>query len=100
MIQITEEQTAQVKYLLEQSMQGNHILFDSKTLRRVLGTPPSSDASTSCVAHHIEKVMGLRQLAQKHAYLERLDARTYDQVVRSYFNIVENRLLESRGSAH
>ena len=39
MIYITEEQVAQVKYLLEQAIQGNHILFDSPTLKRIIESP-------------------------------------------------------------
>jgi len=63
MITITEDQAHQVKSLLEQAIQGNHILFEPQ--------------------------------------LERLDQTTIDLVVKTYFNIVENRLLEdSRKATH
>ena len=35
MIHISKHQLAQVEYLLEQSAQGNHVLFDTDELRRV-----------------------------------------------------------------
>lgn len=105
MIYITEEQAAQVKYLLEQAIQGNHILFDSETLKRVLQIPHSHPSEKTkeegySHEHHIEKVMGFKGLAEKHAYLERLDAKTFEGVVRTYLNIVENTLFEAKGTVH
>lgn len=105
MIYITEEQAAQVKYLLEQAIQGNHILFDSKTLKRILEiphsvTPEKTKAEGYSHEHHIEKIMGFKGLAEKHAYLERLDPKTFEGVVRTYLNIVENTLFEAKGTIH
>jgi len=100
-IYITEEQAAQVKYLLEQAIQGNHILFDSPTLKRILETPAGAPESESYAAEpHIEKLMGLKTLAEKRAFLERLDAKTFEGVVRTYLNIVENTLFEAKGTVH
>lgn len=101
MIYITEDQAAQVKYLLEQAIQGNHILFDPPTLKRILETPaaPEGDESTGAEPH-IEKLMSLKGLPEKRAYLERLDAKTFEGVVRTYLNIVENTLFEAKGTVH
>lgn len=104
MIHITKEQAEQVKYLLEQAMQGNHILFDPGTLRKIL-EKPSDESSLEgderySVEHHIEKLMSLRGLAEKRAYLERLDSQTFEGVVRTYLNIVENTLFEAKGTLH
>lgn len=101
MIYITEDQAAQVKYLLEQAIQGNHILFDSPTLKRILEMPlPAADDENYSVEPHIEKLMSLSGLAEKRAYLERLDAKTFAGVVRTYLNIVENTLFEAKGTVH
>lgn len=103
MIYITEDQAAQVKYLLEQAIQGNHILFDSSTLKRILEAPVVAVAVTDenySLEHHIEKIMSLKGLAEKRAYLERLDPQTFDGVVRTYLNIVENTLFEAKGTVH
>lgn len=101
MIYITEDQAAQVKYLLEQAIQGNHILFDSPTLKRILEMPVApADAENYAVEPHIEKLMSLSGLAEKRAYLEKLDAKTFEGVVRTYLNIVENTLFEAKGTVH
>jgi hypothetical protein len=105
-IHITQEQAEQVKYLLEQAMQGNHILFEPSTLRKILEKPArngSREAPTAdgySVEHHIEKIMGFKSLPEKRAYLERLDNETFEGVVRTYLNIVENTLFEAKGTMH
>jgi hypothetical protein len=100
-IYITEEQAAQVKYLLEQAIQGNHILFDSPTLKRILETPATTAPGETYAAEpHIEKLMSLKGLPEKRAYLERLDPQTFEGVVRTYLNIVENTLFEAKGTVH
>lgn len=102
MIYITEDQAAQVKYLLEQAIQGNHILFDPPTLKRILETPatPPPDGESYAAEPHIEKLMSLKGLPEKRAYLERLDPITFEGVVRTYLNIVENTLFEAKGTVH
>ena len=44
--------------------------------------------------------MGLKGLPEKRAYLERLDPKTFEGVVRTYLNIVENTLFEAKGTVH
>jgi len=101
-IYITEDQAAQVKYLLEQAIQGNHILFDPMTLKRILETPslPQQEGESYEAEPHIEKLMSLKGLPEKRAYLERLDPKTFEGVVRTYLNIVENTLFEAKGTIH
>jgi hypothetical protein len=105
-IQITQEQADQVKYLLEQAMQGNHILFEPATLRKIFEKPARSLAGGTTVTdgysveHHIEKIMGFKSLPEKRAYLERLDIETFEAVVRTYLTIVENTLFEAKGTMH
>jgi hypothetical protein len=50
------------------------------------------------IERHIESLITLPTLAQKRAYLERLGNSEFQELVRCYFNIVENNLLE-RGEA-
>lgn len=107
MITITEDQVAHVQYLLDQALQGNHVLFRPDELKGAFSRPrPEKTTEGACaedgygVEHHIEKLMTLETLAQKRAYVERLDPTTFDRVVRTYFNIVENTLLDARKAAH
>ena len=107
MIYVNQDQLKQVEYLLNQSAQGHHVLFDTDTLRRVfrratfdpIATPIETNAAYA-VEHHIERLMSQPSLAEKRAYLEGLDAETFDQVVKTYFNILENTMYEKLEVSH
>jgi hypothetical protein len=106
LIYVSKTQLKQVEYLIGQSIQGNHVLFDLDTVRKVFfkeNLPLSSrlsDEEAYSVEHHIERLILQSSLAEKRAYLERLDEDTYIRVVRTYFNIVENNLYESTQVSH
>lgn len=101
MIYVTQDQAQEVEYLISQSIQGNHVLFDADTVRRVMLDPgQASPEDTYSVEHHIERLIGLPSLQHKRAYFEGLEPDTRDRVVRAYFNIVENNLYESDGVRH
>lgn len=100
MIQISGDQLKQVEYLISQSIQGNHILFDAETIRRVLKHSASRPVQTPGAEHHLEQLILQPSLRAKRAYLERLDPDTFECVVRTYMNVVENNLLESSGVRH
>lgn len=100
MIYVSKDQLHQVEYLIEQSKQGNHVLFDTETVRRVFANYKNrlqrfTEEEAYTVEHHIERLISQPSLAEKHAYLEALDRETYECVVRTYFNIVENNLYEN-----
>jgi hypothetical protein len=104
-IYVDKAQVDQVEYLLGQAVQGNHVLFDSATLLKVFRKDrtidvPMSDEDAYAVEPHIEKLIELPTLEQKRAYLDRLDAKTIEGVVRAYFNIVENSPYESVSVRH
>lgn len=103
MIYVNQEQLDQVKYLLEQSAQGNHLLFDEQTLRRVAGRIGNNEARTESLeqAEHLLEQMILKPtISGKRAFLETLDRATYDEVARVYFNIVQNTAQEKQGFQH
>jgi hypothetical protein len=104
---VSKNQQNQIQYLLEQSFQGNHILFDHDSLTHVLRHgadrglfSPLSVEEACDVERHIEFLVATSSLARKRAYLESLDSRTYAWVVRTYFNIVEMNLWESQEVRH
>ncbi len=101
MIYVTKNQLDQVEYLIHQSIQGNHILFDTETVRKIFWEHSHlSDSEAYAVEHHIEKLILLPSLEQKKAYLEQMDTTTFEKVVRTYFNIVENSLFEKSQVLH
>lgn len=104
MIYVSKQQLDQVEYLIGQSVQGNHILFDGDSLRKVFKkTSPGKaldEQEAYQVEHHIERLIAQPTLLQKRAYLERLDSKTYEWVVRTYFNIIENNIYENSEVKH
>jgi hypothetical protein len=100
MIYVSEEQLEQVKYLLEQSAQGNHLLFDGQTIRRIacrIGGTEARDERVERAEALLEQMILRTTLSSKRAFLESLDPLTYDDVARVYFNIVQNSARESQG---
>ena len=94
-IYVSQHQLDQVEYIIEQSIRGNHILFDVESLKSILTTGRDlSEDEAYAVEPHLEKLLSEPSLDQKRAYLDRLDSATYERVVKTYFNIVENNLFE------
>jgi hypothetical protein len=102
MITVSKEQLETVEYLLEQSAQGNHVLFDLDEVRRVftLSASPMSDQEAYEVEHHIEKLISVQGFEKQKAYLDQLPQDILHRVIKTYFNIVENNLFETAKVRH
>jgi hypothetical protein len=103
LIYVSPDQLKQVEYLIHQSIQGNHLLFDPDRVKEIFFRTPYcefTEADAYEVEHHIERLLLKPTLQAKREYLDELDTGTYERVVRTYFNIVENNLFESRKVQH
>ena len=107
MITVSKRQLGQVEYLIDQSIQGNHVLFDLEMLRSVfwsdqpnLWSSVVSPEEAYEVEHHIERIILQPTLAQKKAYVEKLDPDTLGRVIKTYFIIVENNLIQTNEVRH
>lgn len=103
MIYVNQEQLDQVKYLLEQSAQGNHLLFDENTIRRIapqLGRKEERSERLERAEKLLEQMILCPSISSKRNFLENLDSETYDDVARVYFNIVQNTAQENQGFSH
>ncbi len=102
MITVSQEQLDTVEYLIQQSTQGNHILFDLDLVRHVFTreTLPMNEEQAYQVEHHIERLIALDGFEKQKAYVEQLPEETLYRVIKTYFNIVENSLFESNLLRH
>ena len=103
MIYVNQDQLDQVKYLLQQSAQGNHLLFDESTLRRLaprLGQTETRNERIEKAEQLLEQMILRPSISSKRAFLESLDAETYDEVARVFFNIMQNTAQENQGFTH
>lgn len=102
MITVSQAQLETVEYLIQQSTVGNHILFGLDLVRDVFTrqSTPMSDEEAYEVEHHIEKLIALDGYYKQKAYIEKLPEETLFRVIKTYFNIVENSVFESKGFRH
>jgi hypothetical protein len=104
MIYVNQEQLDQVKYLLEQSAKGNHLLFDCRTIHRIayrIGKEENrADGRLQRAEALLEQLILRPTISSKKAFLETLDPDTHDDVARVYFNIVQNSAQEHQGFSH
>ena len=105
MIHVSKHQLAQVEYLLKQSVQGNHVLFDTEELRRVFEWAAArrftlTEAEAYEVEPHIERLLEEPSLEGKRAYLRQLERPVFERVVMTYFSIVENNLYDTSETRH
>jgi hypothetical protein len=105
MVYIDKDQLKEVEYLFNQSAQGYHILFDNKEIRRILSRPTEDlDFFSFENVQKIQKILSdfiaKTSIQSKQDFLERLDKETYELLLRTYFNIVENSIYESGSEKH
>ena len=97
MITISQSQLITVEYLIQQSTQGNHILFDVDTVRKVFthSSEPMSENEVREVESHIEKLISLETFEKQKSYIEQFSEEVLYRVIKTYFNIVENNMFET-----
>lgn len=103
--ELKKEHLVQIEYLFAQSAQGFHLVFDREALTEVLKKPADDDDFFSF--QNLGKIQGVladfiqkESLAAKEDFLRSLPPETYELLVRTYFNIVENSILQSGALTH
>ena len=95
----------QIEYLLFQSTQGIHFMFDNADIVKVLSRPTDE---TDCLSFsNMEKVQELLtkfiekpSMVDKRRFLETLDKETFELLIRAYFQLVENTILANTKIRH
>ncbi|MGE4233126.1 MAG: hypothetical protein AB7F43_07340 [Bacteriovoracia bacterium] len=104
MIYVNQEQLDQVKYLIEQSSKGFHILFETDLIRKAFDLSdnpveePEDEApedGDNSIEKHIENMILQPTILSKRAYLENLEPKVFSKVIKTYFSIVENNIIEA-----
>lgn len=95
----------QIEYLVFQSTQGIHFIFDHADIIPILSKP--SDDKEFFTDSNMNKVHGLlsgfldcESLQSKRGYLDRLPAEDFELLVRAYFHLVENTILAHSNIRH
>ena len=102
MIYVNQQQLDHIRYLVEQSAQGNHILFDPETVKRV-SKQNRSDLEkdrTEVAEKLLEQIILCTTIEQKKLFISNLDRKTQDDVARVFLKIVANTAQEHQGYSH
>lgn len=100
-----QKDTAQIEYLIHQSTQGVHFLFDKKDVSRVMMVP--TDEKDFFTMKNMERVqsllsrfLGKPTLNDKERFLRSLNATERDLMIRAYFHLVENAIRSNSELSH
>lgn len=102
---ISEQQLDQIEHLLQQSMNGLHILFDHKTVAEILRTPTENmdlfnEGNLKKIDQLFKDLVQRENLNSKRLFLESLDPQSFEILLRTYFHIVDNTLRTSVAWKH
>lgn len=105
MVQIEKEHLNELEYLFAQSAKGLHLLFDRDSLTGILKKPTENlDYFTfenmTKVQAILSQFVQQKSMAQKQKFIQSLDPDSFELLVRTYFNIVENAIFESSTVRH
>ncbi len=95
----------EIEYLLVQSMNGIHHLFDNKSIAKILGKPSEeidlfSFENMNRVQELFSQLIAQDSVQAKRRFLHQLDETSYEMLVRTYFHIVDNSLHASSPPQH
>ena len=98
MITVSGKQVREIEYLIHQSLQGHHVLFEPALLKDALHSHPSEAFPE--LEGLLETLLTLPSLAQKRAFLDRLSETEQAGLLRLWLNVVENSLYQSSQERH
>lgn len=100
---INENQLEQLDFLLDQSIQGVHHLFDQRLITRTMqedGFNSFNNTEVRSVQSLLNKLISQPTISLKRAYISRLREDEKRLLLRSYFNIVENTIYDTQSEYH
>jgi hypothetical protein len=97
--------TEQIEYLLYQSTQGIHFIFDHAEVARILksSTFPAEGLTMDKkekVQELLSKLLDRPSMGEKKSYLESLARDEYELLLRAYFQLVDKTILANSNIRH
>jgi len=101
MIHISDTQMKEIEYIIHQSMNGLHVLFDNATIKRFCGSAENDDdifdeKRAKRTERLVEIFMSTPTINGRKQLFSSLNEEEQSILIRTYFNIVENNILNSR----
>lgn len=88
----------QIEYLLFQSTQGVHFIFENTDIAKILSRPQDdkkffTEANMNKVQRLLSDLLDCPGVQEKRSFLESLVSDDFELLVRAYFQLVENTIL-------
>ncbi|MEI6080353.1 MAG: hypothetical protein WCQ53_06940 [bacterium] len=101
MVHIDDSQVEEIKYIISQSMNGLHVLFDNETIKRYLNGSDNDDEvfnenKSRETEKLVERFMSTPTITGKKMLFQSLNDEEKALLIKTYFSIVENNILNSR----
>ena len=101
MINISDAQMKEIEYIIHQSMNGFNVLFDNDTIKRFCyGVEDDDDIFDQDRASSTERLMEIFMstptINARKKLFDSLNEEEQSILIRTYFNIVENNILNSK----
>ena len=96
MIFLTPEQLREVEYLINQSRAGVHHLFEPNEIKKAFALKhiPTDTKYLEYVKELFFKFISQETLEKKKTFFRELPDKDRSLIIRTYFNIVDNELIE------
>jgi poly(3-hydroxyalkanoate) synthetase len=100
-----DKNIAQLEKLLDQSMMGFHHLFDNERIAEILKTPTEkmdffTNENMELIQKIFDRLIVKQTVEEKHAYIESLDNKEFEILLRSYFHIVDSTIMSGEHTRH
>jgi hypothetical protein len=105
MIRISAAQMQEIQYIIQQSMNGFHVLFDNDTIKRFCKDTKCDDDifdenKARTTERLVEMFMSTPTINGRKSFFESLNDEEKSLLIRTYFHIVENNIQHKRHSVN
>lgn len=95
----------ELEKILNQSVRGFHHLFDKEKITEILKTPTEeldffTVENMTTIQKLFDELIKKDTIQSKLAFIERLDAKRFEILLRTYFHIVESTIVSSNHFKH
>lgn len=105
MLEINKYDLSEIEMLLNQSVKGYHFLFDHKQVAKILKIPTEQmnffhKDNIGRIQELLRELLSKKSFYQKQSYLNSLDTKNFEILVRTYFHILDSAVLASLKTTH
>ncbi len=98
-------QIEELEKLLNQSINGYHHLFDKEKITQILKTPTEqidffTVENMDIIQKLFNELIKKSTMQEKQAFIEKLDEKNFEILLRTYFHIVESTMLSADHQKH